>query len=126
MLQQRQAKGRRLPRSGLRETEHVAAAKNKGNGLRLYGRGQGIIFGGKRAQKRLGQAESRKIRMSHFCPYCTRTAKRVFEGCCRLPRTSGANGMLEISPRRDWLSKLKPLRDREGVERISVGKRPSQ
>jgi hypothetical protein len=97
-LQQGQAECCRLTGTGLRNAENIAAGENEGNGLSLDGGRLGIVFGGKRASKRLGYAERGKIRMSHNGSLLHQNGEiYAVRGCCRLPRTSGANGMLNIA-----------------------------
>src|SRR5262245_36736404 len=60
MMQDRHREGRGLAGAGLRNSDHVGARQNDGNGLRLNRRGRGVFFICERAPDRFAKAEIMK------------------------------------------------------------------
>src|SRR6185437_992013 len=94
LLQERQAERRRLAGTRLRQPQNIAPRKDQGNGFGLDRSGREIVLGRKSTQQRLRDAERRKS-LSHKKSLLLPERNETRGGqSCRLPRTSGANGML--------------------------------
>src|SRR2546423_1172783 len=109
MLQNRQTEGRCFSRSCLRDAENIASRESKRHGLGLNGSRPGVAFRGKRAQKRLGQAESYKCRMSHKKILATRNGRTRVRGCLPSSTHIWSNGELVKLPCFDRRSKIRAL-----------------
>ncbi|OJU56633.1 MAG: hypothetical protein BGO00_10345, partial [Alphaproteobacteria bacterium 62-8] len=95
MLQQRQAEGGCLAGTGLGKAQHIAARQHQRNGTRLNGRGGLIALRAERTQDRLGKPEHFKTCIGHVeSLLAPGRAQCAHGGFCRVPRTSGANGIL--------------------------------